>query len=240
MSSTSSPQRSSSISSSIHPDASAGPSQPPHPCFRLIRAADLALNLPSSLPAPIPPALSPACIRSKSESRSTSRTRTRTHTLFLFLSGYISPPTEPPTPSWQSSLGASLRHLPLTVFDPARPDWDDSWVNSATFPPLNQQINWELEGLENADIVVVNFGPGTTDAPISLLEFGLVVGMGRDPGAGRRGAVVVWCEEGYRKGANVRVLCERYGVKVWEGEDGVRGEVERLVEEMVWGEELGE
>ncbi|TVY28571.1 hypothetical protein LHYA1_G001927 [Lachnellula hyalina] len=118
----------------------------------------------------------------------------------IFLSGTISPP---PAPTWQSTLSTSLSHLAVTILNPLRPDWDASWRENRSDARFVTQVNWELDGLERADVVVVYFG-AEAKAPVTLLELGLVVGRGK--------RVVVCCEDGFWKRGNVELLCEKMGV----------------------------
>ncbi|KAK0629330.1 hypothetical protein B0T17DRAFT_466454, partial [Bombardia bombarda] len=108
------------------------------------------------------------------------------------------------SPDWRAPLTTSLAHLPLTILNPLRPDWDSSWHEDVTFAPFRQQVAWELDMQELADIVVVYFGPGT-DAPVSLLELGLCA---------RSGRALVACHMEYRKRGNVQMVCERLGVEL--------------------------
>ncbi|GAB7340165.1 hypothetical protein MBLNU457_6642t1 [Dothideomycetes sp. NU457] len=89
----------------------------------------------------------------------------------LFLSGRIPPPQQA---QWQNELTNRLQHLPLTILNPLRLDWDSRWEAKTTFAPFNEQVNWELNGLKAADIVVAYFAPDS-DCPVTLLEFGLTV-----------------------------------------------------------------
>lgn len=82
-------------------------------------------------------------------------------------------------------------------------------------------MEWELEMQERADVVVVYFG-SATDAPVSLLEFGL---------SARSGRAVVACEAGYRKRGNVEIVCRRYGVEMVDDVGGLGAVVRRLVDE---------
>ncbi|TVY71523.1 hypothetical protein LSUE1_G005371 [Lachnellula suecica] len=117
----------------------------------------------------------------------------------IFLSGSIDPP-----PLWQDTLTTSLSHLPVTILNPLRLDWDSSWREELSSPQFVQQVNWELDALERADVVVVHFGP-LAKAPITLMELGL---------AARGQRVVVCCPEGYWKRGNVLVVCGRLGIPV--------------------------
>jgi hypothetical protein len=124
------------------------------------------------------------------------------------------------TPSWQTVLSDSLSHLPVTILNPLNTNWDDKWKEDPSFEPFKTQVEWELEGLERADIVVVYFG-GDAKAPISLMELGLSVG--------RQKKVVVGCEEGFWKRGNVEIVCERAGVEVFVDLDGVTARLKEIL-----------
>ncbi|KAI1490888.1 hypothetical protein F5X96DRAFT_512605 [Biscogniauxia mediterranea] len=113
---------------------------------------------------------------------------------------------------WRAVLSEALADLPVTILNPYRPDWDSSWREDVAFGPFREQTEWELDMQEVADIVVVYFHPAT-QAPVSLLEFGLCA---------RSGKSVVVCPEGYWKRGNVQVVCQRYGVEMLESMDKIK------------------
>lgn len=120
-------------------------------------------------------------------------------------------------PDWRDTLSDAVSHFPVTIFNPLRPDWDSSWREDVTFGPFREQVEWELDMQELADVVVVYFGPAT-DAPISLLELGLCA---------RSGKAVVACHREYRKRGNVQILCKRFGIEFLDGEDEIAPAVTR-------------
>lgn len=105
---------------------------------------------------------------------------------------------------WRETLSASLSKYPITIFNPNRPDWDNTWREDITFDPYREQVLWELDKQDKADLVVVYFHPATV-APISLLEFGL---SSRIPGK-----VIAVAPQGYSKRGNVQIVCHKYGVE---------------------------
>ncbi|KAJ8105223.1 hypothetical protein ONZ43_g7512 [Nemania bipapillata] len=74
--------------------------------------------------------------------------------------------------------------------------WDSTWREDISFTPYREQVEWELDMQESADIVVVYFHPATK-APISLLELGLCA---------RTGKAIVVCPEGFWKRGNVQIV----------------------------------
>lgn len=70
---------------------------------------------------------------------------------------------------WQTSLSTLLSDLPVAILNPRRDDWDSSWVEDITFPKFKEQVQWEMDYAQVADVIVFYFAPGTS-TPITLLE----------------------------------------------------------------------
>lgn len=103
---------------------------------------------------------------------------------------------------WRELLTQALGHLPVTIFNPYRADWDSSWKEDISDSKFVEQVNWELDMQERASVVVVYFHP-LSQAPVSLLEFGLCA---------RSAKAIVVCPQGYWKRGNVQVVCSRLGI----------------------------
>jgi len=108
---------------------------------------------------------------------------------------------------WQTAVVRALADLPVVVLNPRRDEWDASWEQSISNPLFRAQVEWELEGLERASVVAMYFAPAT-QAPITLLELGLLA---------RSGRLVVCCPPGFWRRGNVEVVCARYGVPLTGG-----------------------
>ena len=134
----------------------------------------------------------------------------------LFLSGATS------CVPWRKTLVARLSHLPITILDPLRSDWDSSWREDISFPPFAEQVNWELDMMEAADVVAVYLHPGT-DSPTSLLELGLFATSGK---------VIVACPEGFQRRGNVQIVCERLRIEVTKGLEELAASVGRRFGEL--------
>ena len=106
---------------------------------------------------------------------------------------------------WQAKLTAALTDYNVALFNPRRNDWDSTWVQSIDNPQFNEQVNWELSAIEEADFVVFYFDPATK-SPITLMELGLCAG------AGRGLSIIVCCPDGYWRKGNVEIVCKRYGM----------------------------
>jgi hypothetical protein len=120
----------------------------------------------------------------------------------IFLAGTTTPTGEP---DWRETLSAGLSAHPVTIFNPFRSDW--GWAEDLSDPRFKEQVEWELDMQEQADIITVYFHPITL-APISLLELGLCA---------RSGKAIVVCPggpDGYQKRGNVQAVCARYGLEL--------------------------
>jgi hypothetical protein len=105
---------------------------------------------------------------------------------------------------WQSVLANELGALDVIVMNPRRDAWDATWRQRIDEPAFRAQVEWELTGLDRADVIAMWFAPETA-APITLLELGLHVQGGR---------LVVGCPDGYWRKGNVEVVCARFGIEV--------------------------
>lgn len=108
---------------------------------------------------------------------------------------------------WQSRLTrALLQHAPaIVVANPRRESWDSSWEQSIDNPRFKEQVDWELDHLERADLAVFYFQPDTM-SPITLLELGKRL-------AGPRSAqTLVCCPPGFWRRGNVEIVCDRAGL----------------------------
>jgi hypothetical protein len=103
---------------------------------------------------------------------------------------------------WQATVTRSFADLNVLVCNPRREAWDASWPQSIDFAPFREQVEWELEALERAHLILFYFAPNTK-SPITLLELGLHA---------KRKAIVC-CPEGYWRKGNVDVVCRRYGIE---------------------------
>lgn len=103
---------------------------------------------------------------------------------------------------WQASVIKALGDLDCVILNPRRPDWDASWKQVKSDPQFRRQVEWELAGLEAADLILLYLAP-ETKSPISLLELGLF-------STGDK--LLVCCPEGFWRKGNVDIVCERYGI----------------------------
>lgn len=108
--------------------------------------------------------------------------------------------------NWQTRVVNALSghdNEPYIILNPRRDDWDSSWEQKITNNQFREQVEWELNALEEADIIIMYFDPNTM-SPISLLELGLHA---------RTGKLLVLCPEGFWRKGNVDIVCNKYGIK---------------------------
>lgn len=104
---------------------------------------------------------------------------------------------------WQKCVEEALKDEPVVIFNPRRDDWDSSWKQDIKNDKFRQQVEWELEHLEKADIICFYFDSEGL-APITLMELGLFAMSGKK--------MCVYCPEGYWRRGNVQIVCDRYGI----------------------------
>jgi hypothetical protein len=118
----------------------------------------------------------------------------------LFLAGSIEMGA---ATQWQTEITKRLSHLEhLVILNPRRDDWDSTWVQSIDNPQFNEQVTWELDAMDDANLIYFHFDPATK-SPITLLELGLHT---------QGTPVLVNCGEGYWRKGNVDIVCARYRV----------------------------
>lgn len=105
---------------------------------------------------------------------------------------------------WQAKVSAALAPLDVLVLNPRRSNWDSSWAQTIDNPPFREQVEWELDALDAADVVLMYFDPATK-SPITLLELGIHAAENPEK-------MIVCCPEGFWRKGNVDIVCARYGV----------------------------
>ena len=108
---------------------------------------------------------------------------------------------------WQEKVIQHLEDLEITILNPRRAAWDDSWVQSIDNLQFSEQVNWELDALESADFILIYFDKNTK-SPISLLELGLFANTDKQ--------LFVCCPKGFWRKGNVDIVCNRYNIPTFE------------------------
>lgn len=122
------------------------------------------------------------------------------HECNIFLAGSIEMDT---AENWQEMVSDALKDIDCNILNPRRDEWDSSWKQDINNKQFNEQVNWELDGLECADIIVMYFDPNTK-SPITLLELGLFA---------KSKKIILYCPDGFWRKGNVDIICQRYKIK---------------------------
>lgn len=109
---------------------------------------------------------------------------------------------------WQDSFIAAVGSHFSLAYNPRRGEWNSSWTQSISSPDFNIQVNWELQAIEEADIVFLYFAEASK-SPITLMELGIV-------SQSKPEATVVACPPGFYRRGNVEIVCNRYGIVLLE------------------------
>lgn len=105
-------------------------------------------------------------------------------------------------------MADAMQDLPVVLLNPRRDDWDSTWEQSAKNPQFREQVLWELDSLDMADLVVFYFDPNTK-SPVTMLELGYMIGDAK-------WHVIVCCPPSFWRKGNIDIMCEKYHVPVVE------------------------
>lgn len=141
------------------------------------------------------------------------------HDKFLvFIGGSIDMGT---APDWQREFARRYQDSKFVcILNPRRDDFDPMMEQSIDNPPFYEQVTWELDALMNADVVVFVFD-AVGKAPITLLELGLA--------AKSDVPVAVVCPPGYWRKGNVDIVCEHFGIDMFNTVEEVYAWIDDIV-----------
>lgn len=111
---------------------------------------------------------------------------------------------------WQTKMTNDLVDIDhLSIYNPRRDDWDSSWIQDPTpGTQFHEQVSWELDHIESADLVVVYFADDSK-SPITLLELGLIL-------ANWDKEVAIYCSPKFYRYGNVKMVADRYHVPIYD------------------------
>lgn len=116
--------------------------------------------------------------------------------------------------NWQEKIENLLAdYKKVCIFNPRRDDWDSSWEQDETNPQFNYQVNWELDRLEESDLIFMYFDP-KTKSPITLMELGAF---------SKHKNIMVCCPKGFWKRGNVQIICTRNNIPFYNNIDEAIG-----------------
>lgn len=87
------------------------------------------------------------------------------------------------------------------ILNPRRNNWDASWEQRLDNPKFKEQVDWELDALDTADLRVFVFLPNSK-SPVTMLELGLY----------HNKPCVVYCPFEFYRSGNIHIVCERYDI----------------------------
>lgn len=107
---------------------------------------------------------------------------------------------------WQSKITQFLStyNFDIRVLNPRRDDFDASQEQSIKNPYFKEQVNWELDGLDVSDLIIMYLQPGTK-SPISMMETGLHINT-----LTWNKQMVICAPEGFYRKGNVEIMVDRY------------------------------
>jgi hypothetical protein len=100
---------------------------------------------------------------------------------------------------WQATVQELLKDDDVIIYNPRRESWDPTWEQRDTNPQFAHQVNWELDRLDEADIIFMYIDPATK-SPITLLELGLFADSDK---------LIVCCPDGFYRKGNIEIVCKR-------------------------------
>lgn len=111
---------------------------------------------------------------------------------------------------WQNTLISRLsddryQNLNITIYNPRR-------GKEFNVDDQEEQIRWELNHLDKADVILVNILPDSK-SPITLMEIGLYANSGK---------LVVVCPKEFYRYDNVRIVCEKYNIPLYNSPGQVK------------------
>jgi hypothetical protein len=125
---------------------------------------------------------------------------------------------------WQADMIATIQDRASIIYNPRRADFDASCEQSIHDVYFNGQVNWELDFIEAADRVYMYLDPNSKSV-ISMLELGFLAAYCPDK-------LWVCCPDGFWRNGNVEVVCNRYGIKLYESfnvfKNAARCDLERV------------
>lgn len=103
---------------------------------------------------------------------------------------------------WQAEFINAFKDTNAIIYNPRRSDWNKDWKPVLSEPNFKTQVEWELNALEDADIIVMYLAPNT-QSPISLLELGLYA---------KSGKLILLCPDEFWRKGNVDAVAAKYNI----------------------------
>jgi len=107
---------------------------------------------------------------------------------------------------WQEEITdyISKFNLDIRILNPRRDNFDATQEQSISNPYFKQQVTWELDSLDRADLIVMYLQPETL-SPISMMEIGIYINT-----LDWNKQMVICCPDGFWRRGNIEILVDRY------------------------------
>ena len=119
---------------------------------------------------------------------------------------------------WQQKVINQCKRNDITFLNPRRKDWNNQWIQEIGDNPFTEQVEWELEALDTADLILMYLAPGSK-SPISLLEIGLYA---------KTKKLIICCPKGFWRKGNIDIVCRKYEIRQLENLDDFQAEIDKL------------
>jgi hypothetical protein len=107
---------------------------------------------------------------------------------------------------WQSDIIDHFKDSDILIYNPRRSDWNNSWKQELGDSNFVNQVEWELNCLDESDVIIMNFLEGSK-SPISMLELGLYANTGK---------LLVCCPKEFYRSGNILIVCRKYNIPVFD------------------------
>lgn len=125
-----------------------------------------------------------------------------TFTPTIFLGGTIDMGN---SENWQTKFAKGYSLRDIVFLNPRRDSWGEDVAKDATNPNFYQQVNWEMNAMDKANLIILNFLPDSK-SPITLLELGLYATSGK---------LLVCCPKEFWRSGNVHLVCQKYNIPLF-------------------------
>lgn len=105
---------------------------------------------------------------------------------------------------WQDDLSERLKHIDIRILNPRRDFFDKDQEQTIKNPYFKEQVDWELDGLNRSDLIVMYLQPGTS-SPVSMLEIGLYINS-----IEWNQYMVICCPDGFWRKGNIEIVVDRF------------------------------
>jgi hypothetical protein len=119
---------------------------------------------------------------------------------------------------WQAHVTKELKNTNCVVYNPRRDNWDNSWKQEEDNENLSIQVNWEIDMMDAADIIVMYIAPGSKSA-ITLFEYGKYIESGK---------IKLCCPDGFFRKGNIDIYAKRFNVEVFATLDDLIENLKKL------------